>query len=151
MNRFYLPAKVIKRRNQHVVYLKASDKIADFLRMCKADEALLEFEDTRIQRDFYNSLTRLDNCELANEMKSISAARKQLEDIAWIENYRSLDSLSPKLQHVIEVRRAHPEASMNELCELCAERFGENISKSGMKHRLAKIREIAAQYRSDAE
>ena len=119
--------------------------------MCKADEALLEFEDTRIQRDFYNSLTRLDNCELANEMKSISAARKQLEDIAWIENYRSLDTLPERLQHVIEVRRAYPEASMNELCELCAERFGENISKSGMKHRLAKIREIAAQYRSDAE
>ena len=100
---------------------------------------------------FYNSLTRLDNCELANEMKSISAARKQLEDIAWIENYRSLDTLPERLQHVIEVRRAYPEASMNELCELCAERFGENISKSGMKHRLAKIREIAAQYRSDAE
>ena len=151
MNRFYLPAKIIQRRAQHVVYLKASDKIADFLRMCKADEALLEFEDARIQRDFYNSLTRLDNCELANEMKSISAARKQLEDIAWIENYRSLDTLPERLQHVIEVRRAYPEASMNELCELCAERFGENISKSGMKHRLAKIREIAAQYRSDAE
>ena len=151
MNRFYLPAKIIQRRAQHVVYLKASDKIADFLRMCKADEALLEFEDTRIQLDFYNSLTRLDNCELANEMKSISAARKQLEDIAWIENYRSLDTLPERLQHVIEVRRAYPEASMNELCELCAERFGENISKSGMKHRLAKIREIAAQYRSDAE
>lgn len=83
--------------------------------MCKADEALLEFEDTRIQRDFYNSLTRLDNCELANEMKSISAARKQLEDIAWIENYRSLDTLPERLQHVIEVRRAYPEASMNEL------------------------------------
>ena len=102
MNRFYLPAKIIQRRAQHVVYLKASDKIADFLRMCKADEALLEFEDTRIQRDFYNSLTRLDNCELANEMKSISAARKQLEDIAWIENYRSLDTLPERLQHVIE-------------------------------------------------
>ena len=82
MNRFYLPAKVIKRRNQHVVYLKASDKIADFLRMCKANDALFEFEDSRIQRDFLNSLTRLDNCELANEMKSLSAARRQLEDIA---------------------------------------------------------------------
>ena len=38
MNRFYLPAKIIQRRAQHVVYLKASDKIADFLRMCKADQ-----------------------------------------------------------------------------------------------------------------
>ena len=151
MNRFYLPAKVIKRRNQHVVYLKASDKIADFLRMCKANDALFEFEDSRIQRDFLNSLTRLDNCELANEMKSLSAARRQLEDIEWILNYRSLDSLSPKLQHVIEVRRAHPEASMNELCERCYEEYGEQISKSGMKHRLAKLREMADQLRAHTD
>lgn len=149
MKRFYLPAKIIRRRNQHVVYLKASDKIADFLRMCRANEALFAFEDSRIQRDFVNSLTRLDNCELANEMKSISAARRQLEDIEWIENYRSLESLSPKLLHVIEVRKAHPEASMNELCDLCYERFGEVISKSGMKHRLAKIREMADQLRQE--
>lgn len=151
MNRFYLPAKVIKRRNQHVVYLKASDKIADFLRMCKANDALFEFEDSRIQRDFLNSLTRLDNCELANEMKSLSAARRQLEDIEWILNYRSLDSLSPKLQHVIEVRQAHPEASMNELCERCYEEYGEQISKSGMKHRLAKLREMADQLRAHTD
>lgn len=147
MNRFYLPAKMIKRRNQYVVYLKASDKIADFLRMCKANDALFEFEDSRIQRDFMNSLTRLDNCELANEMKSISAARKQLEDIEWILNYRTLDSLPEKLQHVVVIRKEHPEASMNELCDLCYEKYGEEISKSGMKHRLAKLREMADQLR----
>lgn len=147
MNRFYLPAKTIKRRNQFVVYLKASDKIADFLRLCKANDALFEFEDSRIQRDFMNSLTRLDNCELANEMKSISAARKQLEDIEWILNYRSLDSLPEKLQHVIVIRKEYPEASMNELSDLCYEKYGEEISKSGMKHRLAKLREMADQLR----
>lgn len=151
MQRFHLPAKVIKRRNQYVVYLKASDKIADFLRLCKANEALFEFEDNRIQRDFLNSLTRLDNCELANEMKSLSAARRQIEDIEWILNYRALDSLSPKLQHVIEVRKEHPEASMNELCDLCYERYGEVISKSGMKHRLAKLREMADQLRAHTQ
>lgn len=150
MNRFDLPAKVIKRRAQFVVYLKVSDKIADFLRLCKANDALFEFEDSRIQRDFVNSLTRLDNCELANEMKSISAARRQLEDIEWIENYRPIETLSVKLQHVIEVRKAHPEASMNELCDLCYEKFGEEISKSGMKHRLAKLREMADQLRNSS-
>ena len=82
MKRFELPAKYIRRRNQEVVYLKASDKISDFLRCIGASDALFAFEDSRIQRDFMNSLTRLDNCELANEMKTISAGKKQLEDIA---------------------------------------------------------------------
>ena len=69
MNRFDLGAKYIVRRNQHVVYLKASEKISDFLRMIQANNAVLDFEDIRIQRDFHNSLTRLDNCEVANVMK----------------------------------------------------------------------------------
>ena len=63
MQRFDLPAKQIRRRNQEVVYLKASDKISDFLRCVGASDAVFTFEDSRIQRDFMNSLTRLDNCD----------------------------------------------------------------------------------------
>lgn len=148
MIRFDMPAKQIKRRNQEVVYLKASDKIGDFLRCIGTSDALFTFEDSRIQRDFMNSLTRLDNCELANEMKSMAAGKKQLEDIQWIENYQSLDSLPEKLQHVITARKELPEASLVELCEYCEDEFHETISKSGMKHRLAKIKEMAEQYRS---
>ncbi len=96
-----------------------------------------------------NSLTRLDNCELANEMKSISAGKKQLEDIAWIETYRGLDTLPQKLQEAAVLRRQNPEASLNELCDAYYEQTGETISKSGMKHRLAKLKELASQYRNE--
>lgn len=149
MKRFTLPAKYIHRRNQEVVYIKASDKISDFLRCVGASDALFAFEDSRIQRDFMNSLTRLDNCELANEMKTISAGKKQLEDIAWLEAYRGLDSLPQKLQQAAILRQTHPEASLNELCDAFYEETGETISKSGMKHRLAKIKELASQYRNE--
>ncbi len=74
MERFYLPARVIERKSLWIVYMKAGDKIADFLRLCSASNALFQFEDSRIQRDFYNQLTRLDNCEVANEMKAFKAA-----------------------------------------------------------------------------
>lgn len=147
MNRFNLFAKHIKRRHQEVVYLKVSDKISDFLRCVGASEAVFTFEDSRIQRDFMNSLTRLDNCELANEMKSISAGKRQLEDIGWIENFQGLESLPEKLQRVVYARKELPEASLVELCEFCAKEYDETISKSGMKHRLAKIKELAQQYR----
>lgn len=149
MHRFELPSKYIKRRAQDVVYVKASDKISDFLRCIGASEALFTFEDSRIQRDFMNSLTRLDNCELANEMKSITAGKKQMEDILWIENYRGLESLPEKLQEVANLRKEYPEASLNELCDYFHETYGETISKSGMKHRLAKIKEIASQYHTE--
>ena len=147
MNRFDLPAKYIKRRNQDVIYLKASDKIGDFLRYIGASDAVFTFEDSRIQRDFMNSLTRLDNCELANEMKSMAAGKKQLEDIQWIENYRGLEALPEKLQHAAYARKELPEASLLELCDYCADVYDETISKSGMKHRLAKLKEMTDQYR----
>lgn len=147
MLRFDLPAKLIKRRNQEVVYLKASDKIGDFLRYIGASDSVFVFEDSRIQRDFINSLTRLDNCELANEMKSMATGKKQLEDIQWIETYQSLDSLPTKLQHVAYARKELPEASLNELCDYIADEYNESISKSGMRHRLTKIKELADQYR----
>ena len=47
MHKFDLPAKVIARRTSFVVYLKAADKIADFLRCAGAYEALMKFEDIR--------------------------------------------------------------------------------------------------------
>ncbi|MEF9920678.1 MAG: DNA-binding protein WhiA [Erysipelotrichaceae bacterium] len=147
MHKFDLPAKYIKRRNQDVVYLKASDKISDFLRCVGANEAIFTFEDSRIQRDFMNSLTRLDNCELANEMKSLAAGKKQVDDIEYIENYLGLDHLSDKLKVVAYLRKENPESSLNELCDIYYEETKETISKSGMKHRLSKLKELADTYR----
>ncbi|WP_346670905.1 DNA-binding protein WhiA, partial [Faecalicoccus acidiformans] len=143
MQRFYLPAKMIVRKNTYVVYLKAGDKIADFLRLCNASQALFDFEDSRIQRDFYNNLKRLDNCELANEMKTLKAAQEQLNYIEVLEKNARKIKISEKIRHVMEIRKRFPEANMNELCEQCYLEYGEIISKSGMKHRLNKIKELA--------
>ena len=143
MQRFYLPAKVIQRKNTYVVYLKAGDKIADFLKLCNASQALFDFEDSRIQRDFYNNLKRLDNCEVANEMKALKAGHQQLRYIEVLENNENKVQISPKIRRVMDIRKKFPDASMNELCEQSYLEYGEVISKSGMKHRLGKIKELA--------
>lgn len=117
--------------------------------MCNASDALFEFEDSRIQRDFYNQITRLDNCEVANEMKAMKAAKKQLEYIEIIEKNASKLKISKKIQNVITIRKKFPEASMNELCDEVYREYGDIISKSGMKHRLAKIKELAMEVMED--
>lgn len=143
MEIFYLPAKTIKRRNNMVVYLKVGDKIADFLRLCNATDALFEFERNRIERDLYNQIQRLDNIELANEVKAQKAALKQLEYIATIEANLEHLKVSDKILKVMELRKEFPYANNNELCEFMYKKYGEEISKSGMKHRLTKIKELA--------
>jgi len=139
MNRFDLGAKYIIRRNQHVVYLKASEKISDFLRMIQSNNAVLDFEDIRIQRDFHNNLTRLDNCEVANVMKTMAAANDQLEVIQKLMDSGEFEYVDAKTKEVAILRLNNPEASLNELCEKFELETGKPISKSGMKHRLAKL------------
>lgn len=143
MERFGMEAKMIERKENWLVYLKAGDKIADFLRLLGCTQTLFDFEDTRIQRDLFNQITRLDNCELANEMKTQQAATRQLEWIASIESCPSLH-VPEKVRHVMEARKQNPDASTNELCDAVYLLYGEVISKSGMKHRMNKIKELAA-------
>lgn len=143
MHRFGMPAKIITRRNQEVVYLKAADKIADFLRCIGAHENLMKFEDVRITRDFRNNFTRLDNCEVANEMKSQEAAHKQLKDIQVLIDAKMFDHIDEKLHDVAELRLQFQEASLNELCNEYYKKTGKEISKSGIKHRFKKIQELS--------
>ena len=145
MKKFDLPAKIITRRSQVVVYLKAADKIADFLRCIGAYDALMKFEDIRIHRDFRNNLTRLDNCEVANEMKSQAAARKQLEDIDKLKQCGQYRFLDEKLKVIADLRVQFPEASLNELSAEQEKQTGVAMSKSGIKHRFEKIHELAEQ------
>lgn len=141
LDRFYIPAKITLRKQQYIVYTKAGDKIADFLRLLGANQSLFLFEDARIQRDFYNQLTRLDNCEVANEMKTQKAAKDQLYWIAVIE--QSHQKVSDKIAHVMAARKKNPEASNVELCDEIYLMYGETITKSGMKHRMTKIKKLA--------
>ncbi len=149
MARFNIQAKSVERRGKTIVYVKAAEKIADFLRIIEADHKLLDFENIRISRDFTNSITRLNNIDVANEVKTQTAAKKQLEDIRLIEEDNKYRSLDQKLKDVIELRKAHPESSLNELCTIYESTTGRPVSKSGMKHRFVKIHEIAMRGHED--
>lgn len=149
MDRFNINAKVMERRKKDVVYVKAADKIGDFLRCIDASSALMKFEDVRIQRDFSNSITRLNNCDVANEVKTQAAATKQLEDISQIRKDGKFDALDDKLKEVITLRESNPDASLIELCDLYERKTGSPVSKSGMKHRFVKIHDIAMKGHED--
>ncbi|MCR5229510.1 MAG: DNA-binding protein WhiA [Solobacterium sp.] len=148
MGRFYIPARQIERRGKHVVYIKAAEKIGDFLRCIGAVQCLMEFENERISRDFANNVQRLNNVDVANEVKSMKAAGKQLEDIAVLEEYDMIRNLDEKLRDIVELRKENPEATLNELSELYRIKTGSVVSKSGMKHRFVRIHEMAEKARN---
>lgn len=143
LSRFNINAKIIERRNNQIVYVKSAEKIADFLRLIEADQGLLDYEDIRIARDFNNQVTRLNNMEVANEMKAMAASKKQLEDIEILKKANRFDSLDEKLKAIALLREENPESSLNELAYEYEKRTGIVVSKSGMKHRFNRIHELA--------
>lgn len=143
MNNFNLNAKITKRRNSYVVYVKEAEKISDFLRAIGSSNGVMEFEEHRINRDFVNSLTRLNNFELANEVKIVKASQKLLDDINLIEASNQMDSLTEAQLEAVELRRDFPDSSLQELVGEYESRYGKKISKSGLRHRFKRLEEIA--------
>lgn len=135
--------KMIKRRNNYLLYLKSAREIVDFLNYIGAINNTFKFEDIRMQRDFINSLNRMNNMDVANEQKTQKAANKQLEYINIINNNMGIDKLDLKLLKVVKLRMENKEANLVELCELYNQRYDDKITKSGMNHRFRKIKEIA--------
>ena len=143
ISRFDMQAKIAKRRNRYVVYLKRADYVSNFLALIRAHNAMMRFEDERIGRDLKNSLSRIDNCEIANEVKTIRAAQKQVEYMQKIIDSGEYDKLNERLRNVVDIRMKYQDHSLLELCNAYQKAYGDVISKSGMKHRLNKLEAIA--------
>ncbi|WP_028042891.1 DNA-binding protein WhiA [Candidatus Stoquefichus massiliensis] len=147
MNRYELNAKMIKRRNKYVVYLKSAEKIGDFLRAIGASQSVMDFEMTRIDRSMANTVNRWNNCDIANEMKAMSASTAQIEDIAYVIDKAGIEILDDKTRIVALLRLENPELTLNELADAYLEQTGQTISKSGLHHRFKKIKEEAQKLR----
>lgn len=143
LNYFNLNSKVIPRDKGYMTYVKEAEKIGDFLRLVSASGAILYYEDIRIYRDHKNMTNRLNNCEQANVDKIIKANSKQLEDIKILKDKIGLDLIEDKLKEVIIYREKYPDISLNDLSYIMSEETGKPISKSGLNHRLKKIKEMA--------
>ena len=149
LNEFYLNSKVITRDKGYMVYIKEAEKIGDFLRIIGASLAVMYYEDIRIYRDHKNMTNRLNNCEQANLEKSILTSNRQIEDINLIKEKLGLDAIDEKLKIVIDYRLKYPESSLEELSEIISLETNKSITKSGLNHRLRKIKEIATRIREN--
>lgn len=143
MNHFELNAKITVRRNGLIIYIKEAEAISEFLKVIGAYDSVFKYEDLRIQRDFNNSINRVINCEIANEKKTLDAAQNQLLQIRLIKQYKDINTLDVKTREIILLREDNPNSSLNELALAYEEKTGEKMSKSGINHRLVKIKELA--------
>lgn len=143
INKFNLNSKIIKRQTNYVIYIKEAEKIADFLRLISAYNAVMYFEDIRIYRDHKNMTNRLNNCEQANIDKSLISSSELIKDINLIIENDQFELLNEKLKIAAQYKLKYPETTINELSNIISVETGKNLSKSGLNHRFREIKNIA--------
>lgn len=147
LNLFDLNVKILTRDKGYMLYIKEADKISDYLKIIRANNAVLYFENQRIYRNKKNQANRLNNCEQANMDKVVSTATAQLDDITIIEDNLGVSLLDEKTREALEYRKKYPESSLKELSEIISLETGNSITKSGLNHRFRKIKELATRFK----
>ena len=143
INTYNLNSKVLRRKKGYMVYIKESEKISDFLKMIKAFNGVMYYEDIRTYREKINMNNRINNCEQANVEKSLASSNKQIKDIEFIKAKDAYDLLDDKIKTVAEYRVKYPDSSLIELSEIISVETGNKVTKSCVNHRLRKIKDLA--------
>ena len=148
---FQFDSKLIKRSNRYMVYIKSAEEISDILKLLGAVNSLFYFEDIRIYRDHKNMVNRLNNCEIANQEKSITTGMKQVEEIMYLKENDLLSLLDDNCQIIAEYRLKYPESSYTELSEIISLETDYKIGKSGINHNFIKIKNLVNKHKNMAK
>ena len=132
-------AKIIKRRDKYVVYLKEGEDISNCLAFIGANSSVLRFEEIRVMREMRNQINRKVNCETANLTKTVNASFEQVQAINKLKKTKKWKELEEGVREIAELRLENPEMSI----EALGKKLNPPISKSGANHRLRKIMELA--------
>ena len=146
LNLFDLNAKILGRDKGYMIYIKEAEKISDFIKLIGANNAVGYYENVRIYRNQKNKANRLNNCEQANMDKVFETALEQLKQIEIIEKNDGLILLDDKTRETAEYRKKYPESSLKELAEIISLETGKKITKSGLNHRMRKIKELSTKF-----
>lgn len=138
---FNILTKCTERKDKFMVYIKDSQSISDCLALMGAGKAVLDLNTEMVTRQVRRETNRTTNCMVANIDKSVNAYVSQISDIEYIERKIGFEEFDTKLKEMVEVRLANPEANYESLGQMLG------ISKSGVKHRLNKLNQIANKLR----
>ena len=134
----FSPKETLRKGNS-LTNFKQSEAIEDFLTAIGAPLAAMEIMNAKAEKDFRGSVNRRVNCDAHNLDKAVDAAQEQIEAIYTLEQRGMLAELPDKLKEAVDLRMAHPEMTLSQLCTLC----DPPVSKSALNHRLRKLLGLA--------
>ena len=149
LNNLNLNSKILHRKKGYMIYVKEAEKISDFLRLIRAYNGVMYYEEIRVYREKINMTNRLNNCEQANVEKTMETSNKLISEIALIREKNMFDLMDDKLKESAIYREKYPESSLLELSKIMTLETGSKISKSCLNHRFRKIKDFAEKAKSE--
>jgi len=138
-----IAVKRLRRRRYSVVSCRDAASIADLLALMGAHASLMQLENSRIVRQMRGNINRQVNCETANIKKTVTAAQRQIDDIALVLNSPIYSQLPAGLRQMARIRMDHPDYALKDLGEM----LDPPVGKSGVNHRLRRLSELAEEIR----
>lgn len=138
----FTPRRTV-RKGVNVIYVKASEQVADLLTFMGAGGAAMQIMDHKMFKELRNKTNRLNNCEMANIDKVVTANVAARKAIEYLQEKGDFDALSAPLRQAAQLRLDWPDLSLAQLVQ----KSPEPISKSGLSHRLKKLEQLAAELR----
>lgn len=137
--------RMIERRKKYVLYIKEGEEISNFLAFIGASSSVLRFEEIRVVRQMRGHVNRKVNCETSNLEKTVNASIKQVQAIEYLKKIGKFDELDDNIKEIANLRYENPDLSIDSLSKM----LQTPISKSGANHRIAKILQIAEEYKTE--
>lgn len=137
------PPRRTVRKGVNVIYVKASEQVADLLTFMGAGGAAMQIMDHKMFKELRNKTNRLNNCEMANIDKVVTANVAARKAIEYLQQKGDFDALPAPLRQAAQLRLDWPDLSLAQLVQ----KSPEPISKSGLSHRLKKLEQLADELR----
>ena len=138
----FTPRRTV-RKGVNVIYVKASEQVADLLTFMGAGGAAMQIMDHKMFKELRNKTNRLNNCEMANIDKVVTANVAARRAIEYLQEKGDFDALPAPLRQAAQLRLDWPDLSLAQLVQ----KSPEPISKSGLSHRLKKLEQLADELR----
>ena len=135
--------KMTERAGAYILYFKNSTDIEDVLTLMGATECSMRVMGAKAYKSVMNTVNRKVNFENANLRRTVDAAGRQRDAIAYIQKKHGFEALPEELRELARLRFENEELSNAQLAKM----LPESITASGVNHRFARIIRIADQWK----
>ncbi len=138
-----IKSSIFKKNNWYYTYIKKASVISDILKVMKAPESLILFEDTRIEREFISIFKKMESIEIYNIAKIEKASKTHIEAIRKLMGQKNYQFIPIKIKELLELRIENPALSLSELQIVYNKKFNYDVSKSSVNKWLQNIINIS--------